>query len=232
MSQKHRISSPLLSAMATIAFAFSSLVLAGTATLESRTGGSVDLEYGDSKLRVSMPGTGGGYMLVRDNTMYIVSTQGGQTMVMDASAMMIGMAPAAGQMAPTPFNSEFVSLKDTGRDETVADMAGDVYEFTYKDENGTEKTEEVVLSDDKRATELLDAIYSLSSIAGDMAGENAMEKGRELKERMDAMGVGVVRYGNEMRLTSVTTDAVPDARFELPAAPMDFSKILQGMQKQ
>lgn len=207
------------------ALAASPLTFAGKAVVTSRDGGSADFEYADGMLRVGSNQSQNSYMLLRDGTMYVVSLEGDQPMVFNASSMMKGMAQRTTQMAPATLNSEFVSLEDTGRDETIAGMNGDVYLLTYLEDNGKEQTEEMVLSTDARAREFRDALFSMSSIAEDLAGEEAMEQGRDLKTRMDDMNVGVLRFGQEMTVTSITGETIPAERFELPAQPMN----LQGL---
>jgi hypothetical protein len=197
---------------------------AGKATIDSSKGGTAEIEYAEGLLRVGTPGSNS-YMLIRDNTMYVVSMEGGMPMVFDASSMMKGMADGATQMAPSALMNEFVALEDTGRDEAIAGLDGDVYTFTFNDDKGNEQTEEVVLSSDDRAIEFRDALFSMSAIAEDLAGKEAMEKRMDLQERMESMNVGVLRYGNEMQVSAISGDPVPAARFELPAEPMDMQGL-------
>lgn len=197
---------------------------AGKATVESTEGGSAEIEYAVGLLRVGTPDMNG-YMLMRDDTMYIVSLEGGTPMVFNASSMMKGMSQGATQMAPSGLMNEFVDLKDTGRNESIAGVDGDVYTFTFKDDKGNEQTEEVVLSDDERAIEFRDALFSMSAIAEDIAGEEAMEQRKDLQKRMESMDVGVLRYGQEMRITAISNEKIPTERFELPAEPMDMQGL-------
>jgi len=226
---------PVLVASLSLALglALSPLSHAGKATIMSAEGSSAEFEYAGDKLRIDMPG-GKSYMLIRDGAMYVVSFEGGAPMVFNASEMMKGMASQPGQMAPSALNAEFVSLEDTGNDETVAGMAGDIYTFTFRDENGEERSEEVVLTSDARAIEFRDALFSMSAIAEELTTEDVMKQGRDLQERLESMKVGVLRYGKEMYVSEMSGEEIPAERFELPAQPMDMQglgNMLKGLQK-
>ena len=198
--------------------------LAGKATIASSDGSSAEFEYAGDMLRMSSP-QGGGYMLIRDKTMYMVSMQDGTPMVISASAMMKGIGQAMPQVGASAFTSEFISMEDTGRNETVAGIKGDVYEFSYRDENGKTITEELVVSDDDRALEFRDALFSMSTVAEAISTPDAVEQGREMQERFENMNLGVLRYGAEMKVTAISGETIQAERFELPAEPMN----LQGL---
>ena len=223
---------PLLAASLSLGLAVSPLSHAGKATIMSAEGSSAEFEYAGDKLRIDMPG-GKSYMLIRDGAMYVVSFEGGAPMVFNASEMMKGMASQPGQMAPSALNAEFVSLEDTGNDETVAGIDGDIYTFTFRDENGEEKSEEVVLTSDPRAIEFRDALFSMSAIAEEMTTEEVMQQGRDLQERLESMNVGVLRYGQDMYVSAMSGEEIPAERFELPVQPLDMQglgEMLKGLQ--
>lgn len=197
--------------------------MAGKATISSGDGQPIEFEYAGDSLRMNT-GEAGSYMLVLDGTMYVVSNEGGQPMVFNASSMMRGMMSSAAQFAPEQFNSEFVSLEDTGRDETVAGIKGDVYTLTYR-ENDETLSEEVVLTKDPRAREFRDAMFAMASMAEDIAGEEAAERGRDLQKEMARLNAGILRFGREMKVTAISDEKIAAARFELPAEPMDMQGL-------
>jgi hypothetical protein len=199
-------------------------VAAGTATVVSSEGQPMVFEYsGEEFLR--MNSSEESYMLVRDNTLYIVGYQEGEPMVFDASSMMRGFSGMLAQAAPSATTNEFVSLEKTGRSETVAGIKGDVYLLTVR-EDGKERTDEVVMSDDERAIEMLDALFSMSRAAlAALDDPKAAKNSRELRARLDETGLGILRVGEELKVTEISGDKVAAARFELPAEPMDMQGL-------
>lgn len=198
---------------------------AGTATIASSDGTTMTFEYrGDDLLRV-----GGvedeSYMLVRDNTLYIVSFNDGEAMVIDASSMMKGFSGMVQQAAPSATTAEFVSLENTGRSETVAGIKGDVYLLTTR-QDGEEMTQEVVMSDDKRAIEFRDAMFIMGRAAMEAFGEYQLpEENKDVQKRLQDMNLGVLRVGEDMTVTELSGDSIAAARFELPAEPMDMQGL-------
>jgi hypothetical protein len=201
----------------------SPLAEAGKAVVTAEGGSQAIFEYRDDMLRIGND-QNNSYMVMREGTMYVVSLEGEQPMVFNASSMIKGMAQNTLQVAPSTLTSEFVSIKDTGRDETVAGIKGDVYEVTIR-EDGKERTDEIVLSKDKRAREFRDALFAMSTVAEDIAGKEAVEQGRDMQEKLMDMNVGVLRYADQMQVSSITGDKIDSSRFELPAEPMDMQDL-------
>lgn len=200
------------------------LTQAGTATLESGEGDRISFEYDGNLLRINTESPEA-YVVVRDGTMYVVNIGGEQPMVFNASSMMKGLAQNAIQFAPEDLRNEFESLEDTGRDETVAGITGDVYVFTFIDEDGQRQSEEMVLSDDPRAREFRDALFSMVAVAGDFAGEQSTEETEKVMGQLSALNAGMLRVGEDMRVASISGDRIPAERFALPAEPMDMSGL-------
>jgi len=217
---------------------------AGSATVDAGNGNSVTFEYNDTMLRINNSIDANSYAVMRDGTMFTVAIAEGMPIVMDAGAMMKSMGNMPGMEAinlPTDagdLDGRVVSLKDTGRDETVAGIMGDLYELTVEDDNGQQRTETLVLSTDKRVLEFRDAMLLMvdmtASISPQQGMDEAREQGKELEARLRGLNAGVLRIGDQMSVTAITDDAIPDARFELPAKPMDlqgFGSMLGEMQK-
>jgi hypothetical protein len=193
-------------------------VLAGTATVTAgKEGQSMTFEYaGDDLLRMST--SEDTYMLVRDNTLYIVGNEGGEPMVFNASSMMQQAAPAA-------TTNEFVSLKKAGRSETVAGIRGDVYLLTMREE-GKERTEEVVMSDDERAIEFRDALFMMArATMAALDNPESKANSEEMEAQLRDTGMGILRVGEEMTVSRISGEKVAAARFELPAEPMDMQGL-------
>lgn len=204
---------------------------AGKAVISSAEGDESVFEYNRSMLRFGA-GDDSGYAVVRDGSFYTVVQDDGQTMVFDAGSMMQGLGDAIGAAAPTDLDAEVVSLEKTGATETVAGIKGSVYELQFIDDDGKKRTEELVLSTDRRARELRDALFlMMESMAKITSGTDA-KNAREMWDRLSDLDSGVLRFGQDMVVSSIDGERVDDARFELPAAPMDMQAIgamLSGM---
>ena len=207
-----------------LASAFSLPAAAGTATIANGGGETMTFEYRDDDLlRVGVEDNS--YMLVRDNTLYIVSYEGGEPMVINASSMMKGFSGIVQQAAPSATTAEFVSLEKAGRSETVAGIKGDVYMLTTR-QDGEEISQEVVMSDDERAIEFRDAMFIMGHAAMEAFGEYQLpEDSKDVQKRLADMNLGVLRVGKDMTVREITDDSVAAARFELPAEPMDMQGL-------
>lgn len=215
-----------------LATTLASNALAGSAVLQSADGSSSTFEYNSEALRIGVADANESYAVIRDGSFYSVIQDDGRTMVIDAGSMMKGFGAMAGAAAPTDLMAEVVSLKKTGRSETVAGIGGDVYMLRIVDENGDEQNEEIVLSTDRRARELRDAMYLMMDVASKMTSGTTPENAKDVWNRLAKLDAGVLRYGNDMVITSITSDKVDDARFELPAEPMKLDglgSMLSGM---
>lgn len=220
----HRFFAP--GAAAVLSF-MTGVALAGTATISSTDGGSAIFEYSDTMLRIGTDDPTG-YAVVRDGSMYVVSTANGVPLVMDTGAMMRGLAGAGAgmsQMAPADLDAEFVGLENTGRKETVAGIVGEVYVLTTRDDSGSEQTDEIVLSSDPRAREFLNAMYLMVDTLKDAASQQTLAHSKEIKVALDKMDAGILRFGDDMVVTAIDDGSVDAARFELPAAPMSLEGL-------
>ena len=223
MFKKHSMAKGLSAAIAAGAL-FSANALAGTAVVSMEGGGDVTYEYTDTELRMGAPSESS-YAVIRDGKMYAVTYEGGQPMVIDAGSVMKGFASTMQQNAPSDLTAEIVTMENTGVEETVAGVKGEVYRVTVRDNGGQERTEEVVLSKDKRAKEFTNALFLMATLGSSLGGEDALKGAEDMKKRLDAEGVGFLRFGDEMKITSINSDAVSADRFELPAEPMDMSGL-------
>lgn len=203
----------------------------GTAVLEAGTGAnrvSTTIEFDDGNMRMStaMPGFEG-YMVMTETGIYMVTGMGGQPMVLDLGAMMSMMGGMAGEMMQSQgisLNSgigQFIEMDETGREETVAGIAGQVYNLTYTNGSGTPQTEEVVLGRDATLRELTETLATWSRM---MAAYLSVDM-NEYQGAMDDLllaGDGILRLGSGYRLVSLDNAAPDAARFTLPAAPQQM----------
>ena len=215
-----------ISALALITV-YASDTLAGSATVEPANGERMVFEYADGdKLRLNLEQQNI-YMIVRDDTLYSVSYNNGEPMVINASTMMKGfadMAEITDQAAPSGASAEVVSIEATGRRETVAGISGEIYEITTV-EDGREVTREVVMSSDARALEFRDAMFTMMMATAETMDPEILDNSKDFRRQLGDMNMGILRYGTEMTITAIDGDSVAAARFELPAKPMDMNDL-------
>lgn len=213
--------------LSALALIYATTTLAGSATVESPDGERMVFEYADGnklRLNTSQQDT---YMLVRDNTLFAVSYNNGQPMVVNASTMMKGfadMAKMTEQAAPAGATAEVVSIKATGRRETVAGIDGEIYEITTREE-GENISQEVVMSSDARALEFRDALFTMVRASTEAMDEELRRNSEDFRNRLGDMNMGILRYGTEMTISAIDGNTVAASRFELPAKPIDMNDL-------
>ena len=197
---------------------------AGAADVKSSEGGAMKFEYdGGDNLRINM-GNQAGYMVKRGNEMFMVTDADGQMMVVSmnqALGMFAGMAQGA---TPNTVEGKLLSMKATGRSETVAGIKGEVYQTRFIDDRGQERSEELVLARDQRAVDFQRAMFGMIDAMGAAAGADT-SAADEMKKKLKSMNMGVLRYGDEMWVANISDRKIDPARFELPAEPMDLSAL-------
>jgi hypothetical protein len=226
---------------------FSALLLplnsfaAGKVTIESAAKGNrytMEIEYLDNhnlRMNFHRGQKVETYMLIKDNKVYTVTMINNAPMVMDIGAMS-QMAGALGgdnsndsNEASGPLGYEVLSLKATGKKETVAGFTGEVYLVTAKDGTGT-SSEEVVFSSDPKVRAYTDAWREAGKtmqqvLARDMATDN------DLDHYMEKNKLGLLRYGTQYRVVAIDDKKPAADRFTLPTAPMsmpDFGSMFGG----
>lgn len=202
----------------------STATLAGTAVIEAGSGKDVhrvDLEYRPGLLRMQPQGAEEGTMIARDGKVYTV----GQGMVIEISSVMGMMGE---QLANTASNGpddvrRFVGFNNTGRRETVAGIGGEVYVLQYEDGNGKVVSEEMVVSKDAKARELSEAMEGMTTSM--RAAMKKAETAEERKLSAALKGYGVLRFGQDFRVVSLSDKTPAASRFELPAAPTQMPDL-------
>lgn len=162
------------------------------------------------------------YVILREGNVYAVSQQGsGQPTVMDMSQLMGAMGKLGLAQKPPSTGAEDVAnvaeFKDTGRSETVAGIKGKVYLITYQDGSGNTRTDEIVLSNDKRVREMWQAWKNFAlAMGGAGAGAVNTQGAKDFMARVDGQQMGMLRFGTQARVASLSSKTPSNSRFELP----------------
>ncbi len=202
------------------------LLAGGTASIKTGKGAdsvTMVLEYsGAGSVRMNMPQQqeGNGYMLARDGKVWMVMDVQGQVMVMDM-AQMAGMAQGMGEPSnDDAIKHELLKIRKTGGKETVAGYDGEVYEMTWRDNQGVH-TADVVLSDHPDVV-----AYSRAWVDFAENMQKAMGKGGSMKNSigswLDKEGMGMLKMGDEFAVLSIKPGNISKSRFKLPKATMQM----------
>ncbi|MFK7830686.1 MAG: hypothetical protein AB8B57_12995 [Congregibacter sp.] len=217
-----------------LAAGFAQSALAGKAVVTSAEGDESVFEYQRNKLRINTV-EDSNYAVIRDGGFYTVMQDNGRTMVIDAGSMMQAFGGMAQGANPGDLAVKVISLKKTRGTETIAGIKGDVYELKFEGESGDMQTEEIVLSDDRRVRELRDALFLMLETITKNTSMGDPENARDMLDRLEDLDSGVLRFGQDLLITSISGDRIDDARFELPAEPMNLQGLgdmLGGMNQQ
>lgn len=210
-----------------------SLWAGGTATLETTSEGksyqsTVEFD-GKGSLRMDGGAQQEGYLLVRDNKAYSVVVNDGTPMVIDLAStmkMLGGLAKQGSTQGATAGNevARFISLDKTGASETVAGISGSVYNLTFVDDEGQQRTESLVLSKDSRARELTKALTVMGRQMARSVGVPEPEGTAKMYAEIDGSKQGVLRYGSDFRVASFGGEPA-SSRFALPAQPQQMPNL-------
>ena len=213
--------------LAVAGFAALAIAAAGAradiAVVSTSEGQQMTYEYKGENLRMNTDDDSGTYMLLVDGTLYSVTLSDGEYMVIDVSQAMSMFSGMLQQSTPGAADANVESFEATGRMKTVAGIEGEVYRVTYTDDEGKRHQSDMVLSDDPRALRFRDAVYAMAKSVTKSLGEKVDPK--ELQYKLLEKDMGILSYGEDMTITSVKTTDVADARFVLPAEPMDMSGL-------
>ncbi|MFC3285994.1 hypothetical protein [Litchfieldella rifensis] len=191
------------------------------ATTDTQNAMQMVIHWADDSMRMDFPEQQQGYMLMRDGKGYMVTEQGGQSIIIDM-AMLKGMTDSMGGEA-NPANANQAksvdSLEGTGEKETVAGIEGEVYRIQWTDHGGTTHDDEMVLSDDPLGREMLQAFQNYVEIVMDEPDPI----GAALLERE----LGMLKFGDKFRVVEIA-DASPAAdAFELPENAMTMEDMMK-----
>ncbi|MDO8861857.1 hypothetical protein Q6D67_09105 [Haliea sp. E1-2-M8] len=195
---------------------------ADIAQVVNAEGDKMTFEYQGDQLRIDM-NKDKNYMLVRGEEIYAVTDNDGEIMVIDVKQTLSMFGNMAQSAIPDMAAVNVESLEATGRSETVAGIQGEVYKLTYTDQEGKRQQSDLVLSADRRAMGFRDAVHRMASTLSSMLAQQGTHD--RLQAQLAAQNLGVLRYGEDMRVTAITETQVADARFVLPAEPTDLSGL-------
>ena len=199
-----------------------------TAVTNDGKGGSdrVRIDFDQGRLRVDSDNKSEGYLVTRDDQVYLVSQMGGRPVVMQLNSMISAFgARMQSFVSGTDGVREFVSLTDTRRRETVAGVGGQVFELIYVDGKGVKRRTELALSRDSRAVEMSAAFRGLMLSFQRQAKVTEPAGSAELWARIDRLGMGVLRFADRFEVATLSATAPDPTRFELPAAPMSLPDL-------
>lgn len=174
-----------------------------------------------------------GYLVIRDDAAYAVTTLNGQPMVFDYAQAMATMGGMARSLAPRGLvtDGRFVNLTGPGRIETIAGITGRVWVLTTVSKAGRERQDEVVLTPDPRVRELTDALLATGRIVARALPELDPQANAQLAQELRNRGTGLLRVGSSFLLERLDPTTPAGTRFALPSAPMampDFGGLLGG----
>lgn len=178
------------------------------------------------RMDVNAPGMPAGtraYQLLLQDKLYSVTHQGGDLVVMEMGPLlrMAGrMAPARNWADPGDGVHEVLDLRDTGRSERLAGIDGTVFELDYRDAQGQNHTQELVLSQDPTVYQLTQAMGHYARVMAQALGQPAAPGRDQLDSRLQGQRVGLLRMGQTLRAVQVSAEAPAAERFQLPASPM------------
>ncbi|MFA7437761.1 hypothetical protein [Castellaniella sp.] len=206
-------------------------VAAGTATVVDRTSGSGETMklawQDDGSLRINVDAENPDeFMLIRDGKVYAVAFEDGAPLVMEVSGMLKAMGGMLqnGLGADQPLPADIASVEPTGQTETVAGLPGRVYRITAVDADGERTSVEAVLTDDARAAEMTRVFMTgILSLFGQGQADDFLAA-------LPADGKGMLRYGSDYALGSISGQAPHADQFELPAPPVDLAEMLKRAQ--
>lgn len=181
----------------------------------------MNIAWDDDRIRLDMPGQDA-YMLVLDGKGYSVSRAGGRLIVMDLSSIpQQGVGQGAGQ-GPIPETVAHITrLENTGKEETIAGIEGEVYEMAWVDGQGNAHEGDAVLTDDKLVREMQEAFWAFS---------RAISKQDEaIGTRLRDEGLATLRVKQDFVVEEIRAETRPAEAFELPAEPMDMQQMMRGL---
>lgn len=200
-----------------------SVMAAGSAVLQF-DGDTTNLSWQDNRtVRIDTPGEDNSFMLIRDGKAYVVQTEDGAPQVMEIGDMMRNLS---GQDKSEVFEEKIESVKATGKKETVAGIAGEVYQFTVIDKDGKSKTTEAVLTNDPLVVEMTQAYLGFSEALAGSKGTS------EIRKAFPAGKQGLLRSGDDMKLQSISSAAPAADAFKLPAEPVNMNDMMKQMMDQ
>lgn len=184
----------------------------------------VDLEFQDPQhLRLSSPDHPEGYLLLQGGRSYNVVTLGQFPLVLDTARLVAQMGGQA--MPPTPAATddirELLALTALGEKEVVAGISGERYRLRYVDGARQTREEIAVLARDPLLRDMSLALYELGKRLAVSAGLAPPAGSERFARELASRELGLLRFGERLRVVRVDRQTPAAERFELPAPPAD-----------
>ncbi len=223
MSRKHPVVTTIKTLACVAAFAPLAALAAGTATLQNDDD-IVKIQWQDTNTaRFSSEDTDD-YMVVQDDKVFMVTSEGGKPQVLDIGDMaQMFMAFLDDETIESMAPSELDKAEATGDTETIAGIKGEVYNISYTTEDDNTEEAEVVLTDDNTVAELTDVGINLLKTL-----TNRPHIGDFIESLPDGKR-GILRMEDNYTLVSISDETPDDSVFELPAEPQGLQEIMQGL---
>ncbi|ANJ66889.1 hypothetical protein A9404_05410 [Halothiobacillus diazotrophicus] len=165
-------------------------------------------------------------ILLRSGHLYAITQVGGVPVVanvgnLDQMAQILGQGNRLHGQIDRKLARSVASFKATGQHEVVAGIRGEVYRVVWQDAQGKEHTDQAVLTTNPTVVELTRALQNL----GAAANKGGDARSAEVIRR----GLGVLSYGRDYRLVSLSANPPAAADLDLPTQGVDVQRLLQGL---
>jgi len=180
----------------------------------------MNIAWDGDRVRLDMPDQEA-YMLVLDGKGYSVSNAGGRLIVMDLSSL--PQHRGQGQSPAPETVARITRLENTGKEETIAGIEGEVYEMAWIDGQGNAHEGDAVLTDDSLVREMQEAFWAFSQAVS--------QQDEKIGTRLREEGLATLRVKQDFVLEEISADTRPAEDFTLPAEPMDMQQMMRGMQQ-
>lgn len=204
--------------------------------------GDFQIEYDDQGHARVSGGQAPGYLLVRDGRAYSVTGEGQVYDLAQVAAVLKSMprmglrrGGAAGGMGGERFGGrgpqlaadmlEFQRITPTGRNETVANLVGEVYRLEYRGLDGSNKQSELVLGRQPPVRDFTQALYKLGLAVQANLGRPPAAGGRAFFDYLSQHGLGLLRMDQTLRMQRLLAAPPPAERFVLPNPPTPVNGI-------
>lgn len=203
----------LVLAMPTTALAASDII----ATYTYSDGNKVTLCTRDSE-HVRMDTSPTAYTLLSNGKVYSVTCEDGQCQAMDMGSM-AGMAGGFSSMFGGGEATEYdVRYEKTSKTEKVAGYTGTVYKAVVFEDGKVVSREDVVLSTHSNIKKLTDGWIAMAEVLTQSMGRSFQDSMNEAKKMNYG---GVLRYGDQMRLTKLSVKTLDSAYYQLPSGTQE-----------
>jgi len=176
-------------------------------------GTTITLSTRDSR-HVRMDTSPKNYSLLANGKMYSVSCEDGQCQSMDMGTMaqMTGGLGSLFNGGADPVNYT-IRYEKTGKTETVAGYKGTIYNVVVSENGKVTSRDEMVLCNHADLKKLTEGWIAMAEVLSQTMGQRFQESMSEAKK----LGYGgILRYGDQMRLKTLTLKNLNAAYYELP----------------